>query len=98
MRALIQNTGAAFASLLVLVMLQGMSQNAAAAPTVTSNAANLAVNAPQMIITGTGFSTTIANDTVALSSGTATVTAATATQLTVTLGGTLSMGSLTACV
>jgi hypothetical protein len=70
-----------------------------APPTVTANAASLAQNAPQLIITGTGFNaTTPANNTVALSSGTATVTAATATQLTCTLGGPPALGSLTAIV
>ena len=69
-----------------------------AAPTVTLSAANLAINATQILIAGTNFSTTAANNTVVLSSGIATVTAATTTQLTATLGGTLSLGSLTANV
>ncbi len=62
--------------------------------TVTNTAATgqtLPSNATSLIITGTGFSTTMANDTVTLSSTTmgtnvsATVTAATATHLTVTM-------------
>lgn len=72
--------------------------NILAAPTVTTNTANLAQSATQLIIAGTDFSTTAANNTVVLSSGTATVTIATATQLTCTLGGSLSLGSLTAVV
>jgi len=67
-------------------------------PTVTLNTANLAQNATTLIIAGTGFSTTPANNTVVLNSGTATVTAATATQLTCTLGGPPSLGNLTAIV
>jgi uncharacterized repeat protein (TIGR01451 family) len=69
-----------------------------AAPTVTANTANLALNATTLIIAGTNFSATAANNLVVLSSGTATVTASTATQLTCTLGGTLSLGTLTAVV
>ncbi|MEI6235304.1 MAG: PKD domain-containing protein [Planctomycetota bacterium] len=57
-----------------------------AAPTLTTNTANLAINAPTLILTGTNFSTTAANNTVSFTSLSAvgTVTAATATQLTVT--------------
>ena len=65
---------------------------------ITPSTANLAANAPQLIIAGTGFSTTVANNTVVLSSGTATVTAATATQLTCTLAGPPSVGALNATV
>ena len=68
-------------------------------PTVTLNTANLAKNAT-LLIAGTGFDTTAANNTVALSSGaTGNVTAATATQLTVTFTTQpTSLGSLTTVV
>jgi hypothetical protein len=69
-----------------------------AAPTVTASSANLAQNAPTLLIAGTNFSATPANNTVKLSSGTATVTASTATQLTCTLTAPPSLGSLTAVV
>jgi hypothetical protein len=68
------------------------------AVTITPNTANLAQNATQLIINGTGFSATPANNTVVLSSGTAVVTASTATQLTCTLGGPPSLGALNATV
>jgi hypothetical protein len=66
--------------------------------TITPNTANLAQNATQLIINGTGFSATPANNTVVLSSGTAIVTASTATQLTCTLGGPPALGALNATV
>ena len=67
------------------------------APTVTSSTANLAANAASMTIAGTGFSTTPANNIVTFSNGaTGTVTAATATQLTVSLTTAPTAGSLTA--
>ena len=71
-----------------------------ASPTVTLNTANLAQNAPTMTIAGTNFSTTPANNTVAFSLGAVgNVTAATATQLTVTFTTQpTSTGSLTAVV
>ena len=53
-------------------------------PTVTQNLSNLANNATTLTITGTGFDPIAGNNTVILSSGTGTVTSATATQLTVT--------------
>ena len=65
---------------------------------ITPNTANLAQNATTLVIAGNGFSTTVANNTVTLSSGTATVTAATAAQLTCTLGGSLSLGVLNASI
>ena len=65
---------------------------------ITPNTANLAQNATTLIINGNGFSTTVGNNTVVLSSGTASVTAATATQLTCTLGGPPSLGALNATV
>ncbi|MBI3408028.1 MAG: Ig-like domain repeat protein [Planctomycetes bacterium] len=53
--------------------------------TITPNAADLAQNAPTIIISGAGFSTTLADDSVVFDNGAAgTVTAATPTQLTVT--------------
>ena len=65
---------------------------------ITPNTANRAQNAPTLLIAGTGFSTTVANNSVVLSSGTATVTAATSTQLTCTLGGPPALGVLNATV
>ena len=65
---------------------------------ITSSTTNLAQNATQLIINGTGFSTTLGNNSVVLNSGTATVTAATATQLTCTLAGSPSLGALNATV
>lgn len=67
-------------------------------PTVSASTNNLAINAPSLIITGTAFDTNPANDIVALNSGTGTVTAATATQLTVTFATQPSLGNLTAVV
>ena len=73
---------------------------AVAAPTVTSSASNLALNAATLIIAGSGFDTIAANNTVTLNNGaTGTVTAATSTQLTVTFTSPpTSTGSLTAVV
>lgn len=70
------------------------------APTVTRNTANLASSANTLTISGAGFSTTPANNTVALnlSGTTATVTAATSTQLTVSLSGIMPPGPLRAIV
>jgi hypothetical protein len=66
-------------------------QVATVSPAITSSIANLAANATTLTINGFGFSTTAANNVVTLAnlSGgvTATVTAATATRLTVSLGG-----------
>ncbi len=74
---------------------------AVVAPAVTQNNANLAANAGTVVINGFGFSTTPANNTVVFNGQAAgTVTAATATSLTVTFSGTskLTAGSLTATV
>ena len=70
------------------------------APTVTLSAADLASNATTLTITGTGFdATTPGNNTVAFSpSGTGTVTASTATSLTVTGITGLTGGALYAVV
>ena len=65
-------------------------------PVVTASLANLAVNASTLVITGSGFSTTPSENIVVLSSGAGVVTAATATQLTVTLGDQPAFGTLTA--
>jgi hypothetical protein len=70
-------------------------------PVVTTNTtARLVANASSMTITGTGFSTTAANNTVVFNNGAVgTVTAATATTLTVNLTtAPTSAGSLTAIV
>ncbi|MFN6050100.1 MAG: beta strand repeat-containing protein, partial [Planctomycetia bacterium] len=68
------------------------------APTVTSSTNNLAINATTLTITGAGFDTIAANNTVSLSSGTGTVTSATATQLTVTFNTAPTLGTLGAVV
>ncbi len=70
-----------------------------AAPSVTANTANLAQNVPAITIAGTNFSAA-ANDNVVFNLGAAaTISAATATQLTVTLTtAPTSVGSLTANV
>jgi uncharacterized delta-60 repeat protein len=68
-------------------------------PTVTASTANLASNAPSLTINGAGFSTTPGNNTVAFTpAGTGTVTAATATSLTVTSLSGLTTGALNAVV
>jgi len=73
-------------------------QTATVVPSVTVNTSDLLVTATTLTIDGTGFDTIAANNTVTLSSGTGTVTSATATQLIVTLNTTPSLGSLTAVV
>ena len=77
-----------------------ISVSAPPAPTVTLNTANLAINATSLTITGTGFDTTAANNTVVFNNGAVgTVSAATSTQLTVNLTTPPSTtGSLTAVV
>jgi uncharacterized protein YkvS len=78
----------------------GAVQVATVVPAVTSSAANAAINANTLTITGTGFSTTAGNNLVAFNNGaTGTVTSATATSLTVTFGSKpAALGSLTAVV
>ena len=66
--------------------------------TVAQNSANLASNATTLIITGTGFDSTPSGNSVQLSSGAATVTSATSTQLTILLTTAPSPGTLTAVV
>jgi hypothetical protein len=68
-------------------------------PVVTLNTASIAANAPTLVISGVGFDAgTPANNTVTFNSGAGTVTAATATQLTVTFTSPPSVGTLTAVV
>lgn len=67
-------------------------------PTVTTSTLRLAANAPQLVIAGTGFSTTMADNTVALSSGVAKVIAATATSLTIQFTTPPTSGPLVATV
>ncbi len=68
-------------------------------PVVTSSAANLPADAPQITITGLDFDPTAANNTVEFNLGAVgTVTAATATSLTVTFSTKPTFGSLTAVV
>ncbi|NBY00488.1 MAG: hypothetical protein EBQ87_00670, partial [Planctomycetes bacterium] len=69
-----------------------------AVPVITPSSALLPANASTMYIYGTGFSTTPGNNTVALSSGSGTVTGATTTKLTVTLVTAPTAGNLTATV
>ena len=72
-----------------------------AAPTVSPSLAGLAISAPTLTILGTGFDAATASaNTVVLSNGAVgTVTAATATSLTVTLSAPpTSAGNLTAVV
>src|SRR5262249_10333711 len=68
-------------------------------PTAMASTATLAANATSLIINGTGFSATPANDSVNFGSGvTGMVTAATATQLTVSSLNGLVAGQLVATV
>ncbi len=64
---------------------------------MTSSAADLPANSTSITINGSGFDTTIANDSVAFSNGvTGTVTAATGFSLTVSLTGLSSVAGGTA--
>ncbi len=65
---------------------------------VTLNTGNLLQSAPTITINGTGFSTTLANNSVAFSSGAGNVTGATTTSLAVTFTTPPATGSLTAVV
>src|SRR5205085_1351707 len=93
-------------SLTAVVTTNGLNSGAptqvatiVAAPTVTPNTTNRAQNATTLIINGTGFDTAPENTVVVNLSAVATVTAATATQLTVTFTTTpTSLGDLTAVV
>ncbi|MBE2285889.1 MAG: IPT/TIG domain-containing protein [Prosthecobacter sp.] len=70
-----------------------------APPTVTLSTANLPTTATTLTLTGTGFSTTPGNNTVAFTpTGTGTVTASTGTSLTVTSLSGLTLGALSAVV
>ncbi len=75
-------------------------QVATATPIVTSSASDLAANAATLTISGSGFDPTPGDNTVSFNDGaTGTVTAATPTSLTVTLGQAPSAaGNLTAVV
>ena len=88
--AVVTTNGAASASV----------QVAAIVPAVTLNTASLAANAATLTIAGSGFDTTFANNTVAFNKGAVgTVTAGTATSLTVTFSTQpTGVGSLTAVV
>ena len=69
-----------------------------AAPTVTLNTTAIPASSSTLVITGTGFDATAANNTVAFTpTGTGTVTAATPTSLTVSVSG-LRAGALNAIV
>jgi len=68
-------------------------------PLVVSSTASLTANATSLTISGFGFDTNLANDTISFSgSATGTVTAVTATQLTVTFQTAPALGNLTAVV
>ena len=72
---------------------------ATTAPTITSSATSLSASAASITITGTGFSTTPGHNIVTFSGGAiGTVTAATATSLTVSFSTKPKAGSLTAIV
>ena len=74
-------------------------QVATVAPAVTASTAALAANAATMTINGSGFSTTPGNNTVVFNSGAVgTVTASTATSLTVSFSTKPTAGNLTAVV
>ncbi len=64
---------------------------------ITPSTTSLGSNATTLVITGSGFSTTKTHDLVTLSSGTATVTAATATKLTLAVKN-MALGTLNASV
>ncbi len=91
-------------SLTAIVATNGVAsgtavQVATVNPVVTSAVADLSPRALTMTITGFGFDTTAANNTVSFSRGAGTVTAATATTLTVKLTSPpTASGSLTAVV
>ena len=68
-------------------------------PTVTSSSASLPITATSITIAGTGFSTTLADDSVVFNDGVVgTITAATATALTVSITTPSAVGNLTAVV
>ena len=70
-----------------------------AAPTVVVNTSSRALDAPTLVIAGTGFdASTPSANVVALSSGNGTVTGATPTSLTVAFSSPPSLGDLTAVV
>ena len=71
-----------------------------APPTITSSTASLAINAPTIVINGTGFSNTAASNVVTFNNGAVgTVTTATSTALTVTFSILpLALGTLSASV
>ncbi len=74
-------------------------QVATVVPVITSSTVNVGVNDTTMTINGFGFdSATPANNVVTLSTGTGTVTGATATSLTVTFATKATAGNLTASV
>jgi IPT/TIG domain len=69
------------------------------APTVTQNVANyLGTTSTTLVITGTGFSSNAAGNTVQLNSGAYTIASATSTTLTLTFTSPPSLGPLTAVV
>jgi hypothetical protein len=69
-------------------------------PTITASTASLAINAPTIVINGTGFSNTAASNVVTFNNGAVgTVTTATSTALTVTFSILpLALGTLSASV
>ncbi len=73
-------------------------QVATISPVVTMNTANILSNATTLVLDGFGFDSTPINSTVALSSGAADVTSASATSLTLTFTSAPAGGALTAVV
>jgi uncharacterized repeat protein (TIGR03803 family) len=76
----------------------GLVPVATVVPTVNSTTGNLAATATTLIIAGRGFDPIVSHDLIVLSSGSGTVTAATSTQLTVTLASPPAIGTLSAIV
>jgi len=90
--------------LTAVVAVNGVSSGSAVkvatvSPIVTSNVTNLAASVARVVISGFGFDPIAANNTVLFSNGgVGTVSAATATSLTVTLSTAPAAGNLTAVV
>ncbi len=76
-----------------------VTTSSSATPTITSFTPTSGATGTSVVITGTNFSTTLANNTVTINGIVAVVTAATATQLTVTVpSGATTTGKITVTV
>ena len=83
-----QNTSGAARTANITVLGQQITVNQAAPPVVTSSTVNLAANASSLTISGNGFDTNTANDSVSFDNGViGTVTSASLTSLTVSVSG-----------